>query len=146
MEIKTIKKNVLLSKKTDAKLSLAYAAVLRKIEGLTIGVVKKTDLTEDEIILSAAQKELKEQLASKSENAKYSIETIELCESLIKELDKTMSENETLMAIKNAMVELELETLTSKDIGKVMGMLSKEYGKNINKSLANKLINENFVF
>lgn len=138
MKIKDLKKNMLLSKKSDKELSKSYGAILKQVEYATIGV-KNPETDESKLILSASKKELKEQLSSKKENAPYSQSVIDLSEKLIAELGpKMMTENETKVAIDAILVDFENPSM--KDMGKIMGQLSKEYGENIDLGIANKLV------
>lgn len=162
MNIQTLKKNILLAKKEgDKNLSLAYGAILKQVEKVTIGVVKKevvdTTKTQDEIendlIVAGATKELKEQKESKlafealpkekqeQTAVQFSAETIALCEKIISEFGhKTMTERETEMAIENTILNLGLENPTIKQMGQIMGSLVKEYGADLDKGLASEVI------
>lgn len=132
MQIKDLKKLVLTSKKESLEKSRAYAAILKQVENVTIGV-KKVDKTEEELILNAAKKELKEQTQSKELNAPYSVETMDICEEIISKLSpKLMSERETEVAIQSILLE------TNKK-GEIMKILKTEYS-NIDMKLANTII------
>lgn len=140
MDIKTLKKTVLLSKKEDKFLSLAYGAILKQVEKMTIGVVN-TETDESKIILEATKKELKEQKDAQKEKAPYSQLTIDTCLKVMESLGvKILSERETEVAIDAIVADLGVEQITGKDIGKIMKQLTQEYGENLDKALVNEII------
>jgi septal ring factor EnvC (AmiA/AmiB activator) len=94
-EIKVLKKLILTSKKESKELSQAYAAIVKQIENLTIGV-KNPETDENKLIIKACEKELKEQEQSKSSGAPYSETTMKLCRIFLENLKpKLVSPNET---------------------------------------------------
>lgn len=144
MDIKTLKKTILISKKEDKNLSMAYASILKQVEKLTIGV-KNAETDEKKLILSATKTELKEQKDSKKEGAPYSQLTIDTCLKVMESFGvKILSERETEVAIDSVISDLELETVTGKDTGKIMKILIEEYGDNLDKSLVNEIMKTKF--
>lgn len=136
MKIQDLKKLVLLSKKESKELSQAYAAIMKKVESVTIGSKNTEVLDESKLILKSAQKELKELLEAKSSGAPFNEVGIDVCEKVISELQpKMLTEDEIRVAI-TSFVALKANA----KIGEVMGHLKKTYGDTIDMAIASKLL------
>lgn len=136
MKIQDLKKEVLLSKKESKELSQAYAAIMKKIESVTIG--SKT-IVEDEskLILKSAKKELKELHEAKAAGAPFNPIGIDVCEKVISELQpKMLTEKEISYAIQSLIDQNVMNK------GQIMGSLKKSYGDTIDMTVANKLVSE----
>ena len=139
MKIQDLKKLVLTSKKENLELSKAYAAILKQVESVTIGV-KNPETDEIKLIVSASKKELKEQEQSKSMNAPYSQTVIDTCNKLIKELSsETISEEQTTLDIlSNIAVISEYSTPDMK----TLMQFAKQSGKNYDMKLYSSIVKE----
>ena len=141
MNIKDLKKLVLLSKKEDAELSKAYASVVKQVEAATIGV-KNPETNEEKLILSAVKKELKEQEQSQNLGAPFSQKTIDLCKTLISEMSPQMvSEEQTRIDIEsNIRVISEYSTPDMKTLMQFAKQSGKNYDMKLVSSIANELL------
>ena len=139
MKIQDLKKLVLTSKKENLELSKAYAAILKQVESVTIGV-KNPETDEIKLIVSASKKELKEQEQSKSMNAPYSQTVIDICSELIKYLspEEISEEQTTLDILSNIAVISEYSTPDMK----TLMQFAKQSGKNYDMKLYSSIVKE----
>ncbi len=137
MNVKELRKTMMLSKKTDMEKSTILAMLLDAAQKLA-----KTDgnrEVEEKDILAAAKRELK--MAHQSQEAGIDIgNSIEILEVF---LPKTKSPEET-----KAIVEALVATLPEKNpklMGMVMGNLKKEYGDQIDMGIASQMVKEALI-
>lgn len=135
--IKELKKLVLTSKKEDIETSKAYAAILKQVESATIGV-KNAEKDEAKLIVSAAKKELKEQIQSKAFDAPFSERTIEICDKIISTLvENVLTEEETENAVKHIMEEL---SEPERKIGNIMNIMKTKYGNDLDMKFLSEFV------
>ena len=134
MNIKELRKNMMLAKKTDMEKSTILAMLLDAAQKLA-----KTDgnrEVEEKDILAAAKRELK--MAHQSLDAGIDVgNTVEILEVFI---PKTKSPEET-----KTIVDALVAALPEKNpqlMGKVMGSLKKEYGDQIDMGIASQMVKE----
>jgi uncharacterized protein len=137
MNIKELRKTMMLAKKTDMEKSTILAMLLDTAQKRA-----KTDgnrEVEEKDILAAAKRELK--MAHQSQEAGIDIgRTIEILQVFI---PKTKSAGET-KAIVEALIA-ELPEKSPKLMGMVMGSLKKEYGDQIDMGIASQMVKEGLV-
>lgn len=134
MKIQDLKKLVLLSKKESKELSQAYAAIMKKVESVTIGS-KQVIEDESKLILKSAQKELKELLEAQESGAPFNPMGIEVCEKLISELQPKMISEEEIHAAVQSCID---KNVMNK--GHIMGFFKKSYGDTVDMALVNKIV------
>ena len=132
MNIKELRKEMMLAKKTDPKKSTILSMLLDAAQKLA-----KTDGNREpneQDVLAAAKRELK--MAHQSIEAGIDVgNAVEILEVFI---PKTMSPEET-QGIVDAVVA-ELPEKNPKLIGMVMGTLKKEYGEKLNMGIASQMV------
>ena len=120
MELKELRMTMMKSKKTDPEKSKVLQAILS-----TSQLIAKEDGDRDvskNDIVQAAKKEAKMAQQSKDSGAPYSEITFEVTSSF---LPKLMSESELEVSIETIISKNNFSTM--KDMGKVMGVLKKEF-------------------
>ncbi len=134
MNIKELRKNMMLAKKTDMEKSTILAMLLDAAQKLA-----KTDgnrEVEEKDILAAAKRELK--MAHQSLDAGIDVgNTVEILEVFI---PQTKSPEETKTIIDALMAALPEKN--PQLMGKVMGSLKKEYGDQIDMGIASQMVKE----
>lgn len=137
MNVKELRKTMMLAKKTDMEKSTILAMLLDAAQKLA-----KTDGNrdvEEKDILAAAKRELK--MAHQSQEAGIDVgNAIEILEAF---LPNTKSPEET-----RAIVEALVATLPEKNpklMGMVMGNLKKEYGDQIDMGIASQMVKEALI-
>lgn len=137
MNVKELRKTMMLAKKTDMEKSTILAMLLDTAQKLA-----KTDgnrEVEEKDILAAAKRELK--MAHQSQEAGIDIgKTIEILEGFI---PKTKSAEETRTIVEALIAELPEKN--PKLMGMVMGNLKKEYGDQIDMGIASQIVKEALV-
>ena len=134
MDIKELRKNMMLAKKTDPEKSSVLAMLL----DATLKLAKADGNREpqEKDLLAAAKRELK--MAHQSQEAGIDIgNTIQILEVF---LPKTKSAEET-----KSIVEELVATLPEKNpklMGQVMGRLKKEYGDQLDMGIASQMVKE----
>lgn len=137
--IQELKKLVLTSKKESLDRSKSYAAILKQVENLTVGV-KNPETDEKKIIVTACKKELKEIMQSKDSTppAPYSQDTLDLCTSILESMTpKLMTERETEVA-----VDAVINDNPTANMGQIMGIIKKEYTDTLDMAIASKVVKQ----
>jgi len=132
MTIKELRLKMMKAKKGNPEYAKAYSTIL----STALSIAKNDgnrDVT-DEDIISSAKKEVKMTIQSRDAGAPYNEIILVVADEF---LPKMMSEDETRMAVENAVRALPEKSM--KMMGKVMGQLSKEYD-NIDKGLASTMV------
>jgi uncharacterized protein YqeY len=133
MDLKSLRKEMMLSKKTDVEKSKVLQAILG-----TAQLIAKEDgnrETTSEDIVQAAKKEAKIAQQSKDSGAPYSERTFEITASF---LPKMLSEEELSLHIKKIIEEKSIDSM--KGMGTVMGTLKKEFKDTFDGKMANTII------
>ncbi|MBU1059581.1 MAG: GatB/YqeY domain-containing protein [Proteobacteria bacterium] len=137
MNVKELRKTMMLAKKTDMEKSTILAMLLDTAQKLA-----KTDgnrEVEEKDILAAAKRELK--MAHQSQEAGIDIgKTIQILEGFI---PKTKSAEETRIIVEALIAGLPEKN--PKLMGMVMGNLKKEYGDQIDMGIASQIVKEALV-
>ncbi|MEN8199735.1 MAG: GatB/YqeY domain-containing protein [Thermodesulfobacteriota bacterium] len=134
MNIKELRKTMMLAKKTDPEKSTILAMLLDATQKIAKGDGNREANEKD--LLAAAKRELK--MANQSKEAGIDIgNTIEILEVFI---PKTKGAEET-KAIIEAIVA-ELPEKNPKLMGQVMGRLKKEYGDELDMGMASQMVKE----
>ncbi|MBU1140102.1 MAG: GatB/YqeY domain-containing protein [Proteobacteria bacterium] len=137
MNIKELRKTMMLAKKTDMEKSTILAMLLDAAQKLAKADGNRE--VEEKDILAAAKRELK--MAHQSQEAGIDIgNTIGILEVF---LPKTKSMEET-----RTIVEALVAALPEKDpklMGMVMGTLKKEYGDQIDMGIASQMVKEALI-
>lgn len=137
MNIKELRKSMMLAKKTDPEKSTVLAMLLDATQKLAKADGNREP--EERDLLAAAKRELK--MAHQSQDAGIDIgKTIEILEVFI---PKTKSPEET-KAIVDAVVN-QLPEKSPKLMGQVMGKLKKEYGDELNMGIASQMVKEALI-
>ncbi len=134
MNIKELRKTMMLAKKTDPEKSTVLAMLLDAAQKLA-----KSDgnrAPEEKDLLAAAKRELK--MAHQSMDAGIDVgNTVEILEVFI---PQTKSPDETKAIVEELIAELPEKN--PKLMGKVMGSLKKEYGDELDMGLASQMVKE----
>ena len=134
MNIKELRKTMMLAKKTDPEKSTILAMLLDATQKIAKSDGNREANEKD--LLAAAKRELK--LAQQSIDAGIDVgNTVEILQVFIPE---TKSEEET-KAIVDALIA-ELPEKNPKLMGKVMGSLKKEYGDSMDMGIASQMVKE----
>ena len=132
MNIKDLRKQMMLAKKTDLKKSTILAMLLDA--ALKLAKNDSNREADEKDILAAAKRELK--MAHQSIEAGIDVgNAVEILEAFI---PKTLSPEETQIIV-NAVVA-ELHEKNPKLMGMVMGTLKKEYGDTLNMGIASQMV------
>ncbi len=132
MNIQTLRREMMLAKKTDPKKSTILAMLLDAAQKLAKNDGNRETTEKD--VLAAAKRELK--MARQSIDAGIDVgDAVEILEAFI---PKTMSAEET-QKIVDAVVA-DLPEKNPKRIGMVMGTLKKEYGEKLNMGIASQMV------
>jgi len=135
MKVEELRSQMMKKKVTNPKESKVYMAIL-SLSQLIAKEDKNREVTEKDIV-TAALKEMKMAHQSKTAGAPYNSETFAVCKLF---LPKMMTEYETEIAIESIINTLPEKSM--KMMGKVMGILSKEYGDILDKGIASKKVKE----
>ena len=133
MTEKDLRTVMMKSKKDSPLISKAYMTILSAAQ-----IIAKNDKNRDvtpEDIVQAAKKENKMAEQSKAAGAPYNEKTFEVTEIF---LPKMMPEADLIKHI--SLIIAGMESPTMKQMGQVMGSLSKEFGNTFDKGLASKIV------
>ncbi len=137
MNIKELRKNMMLSKKTDPEKSIILAMLLDATQKLAKADGNREANEKD--LLAAAKRELK--MAHQSIDAGIDVgNTVEILQVF---MPITKSAEET-KAIVDALVA-ELPEKNPKLMGKIMGSLKKEYGDDMDMGIASQMVKEALI-
>ncbi len=127
-ELKEAMKSGDVIKKNLLRVILAEIDTESKKEGVVIT---------DEVIQKISSGWAKKMKMVDSDEARKEVEI------LSEYLPKMMSEAETIYALDNVITKIAAESI--KDMGRIMGTISKEYGNSIDKKLVSELIKQKFA-
>ena len=134
MDIKALRKEMMLAKKTDPNKSTVLAMLLDAAQKIAKNDGNRE--TNEKDILAAAKRELK--MAHQSMEAGIDVgNAVEILEAFI---PKTLSPEETQKIIDTIVADLPEKN--PKMMGMVMGTLKKEYGEKLNMGVASQMVKE----
>ena len=134
MDIKALRKEMMLAKKTDPNKSTVLAMLLDAAQKIAKNDGNRE--TNEKDILAAAKRELK--MAHQSLEAGIDVgNAVEILEAFI---PKTLSPEETQKIIDTIVADLPEKN--PKMMGMVMGTLKKEYGEKLNMGVASQMVKE----
>lgn len=137
MNIKELRKTMMLAKKTDMEKSTILAMLLDAAQKLAKADGNRE--VEEKDILAAAKRELK--MAHQSQDAGIDVgNAIEILEAF---LPKTKSPEETRTIVADLVAALPEKD--PKLMGMVMGSLKKEYGDQIDMGIASQMVKEALI-
>ncbi len=137
MNIKELRKSMMLAKKTDPEKSTILAMLLDATQKLAKADGNRDP--EEKDLLTAAKRELK--MANQSIDAGIDVgNTVAILEVFI---PKTKNREET-QSIVDALIA-ELPEKNPKLMGKVMGTLKKEYGDELDMGIASQMVKEALI-
>ncbi len=138
MNIKELRKDMMLSKKTNPDRSKVLQAILAHVEIVVKSKNRKNnrEITEKDIT-NAAKTELGMATESKAQGAYVNPATFEVCDELV---PKTLGEDETRAIVQGIVDGLPEGARNMKSMGQVMKLLQEKCGSSLDGKLAASIV------